>query len=132
MAFSYMSIDAFSASETIVLFVLQELGTEHFYLEENYKRTPMRVNAHDTAAAMALVYDDTLLDHRTIEIYVVQAIPDTDQALFLRIFILPDMLSATERDALEYLGFYIGLDFLEYLALAPMSIEGEGDAEDEE
>ncbi|MCL2828488.1 MAG: hypothetical protein FWD99_07110 [Oscillospiraceae bacterium] len=126
MSFLYICLDAFYASETMALFVLDAMDIEHFS-GENHKHTPMRINAHDTAAAMALVYDDYFLD-RTIHIYVLQAIADTDRALFLWIVIFPDMISNAERDALGDLGFYIGLDFLEYLALVPI----EWDTEEEE
>lgn len=128
MSFFYTCLDAFYASETMALFVMEELDIEHFY-GENHQRTPMRINAHDTAAAMALVYDDYFLD-RTINIYVLQAIPDTDKALFLWIVIFPDMVSNAERDALADLGFYIGLDFLEYLALVPIEWDAETGADD--
>jgi len=132
MSFLYTSLDAFYASETMALFALRYLDIEHFD-GENHKYTPMRINAHDTAAVMALVFDDNVLD-RSIYIYVLQAIAGTDKALFLSIIIFPDMISNAERDALADLGFYIGLDFLEYLALVPIEEtgDGNGDAEEEE
>ena len=112
----YTTLEAHPASEAIALFILQDLDVEDFDAE-NFRRTAMRVNAHNTAAVTALYYDDNLVG-RTLNIYVLQRIADTDQALMLSIVVILDNMTTQGRDVLDRLGFYIGLNLGEYLAIA--------------
>ena len=116
MGLNYTIIDTFHASETLALFALEALSVEGFDVE-TYQRTPMRVNAHDTAAIKALFLEDNLVGP-TLVIYVLQTIEDTDQALVLDIVVMLDRITEQNRTILDRLGFHIGIDFLEYLAIA--------------
>lgn len=114
LVYAVLESDAASVNMAIYsLIYLDEAGIDGI----NYQRTPMRVNAHDTAAVMALIYDDNHMG-RALHIYVLQNIADSDYALFLSIPILLEYLTIGEQAVLEELGFHIGLDFLEFLTLA--------------
>ena len=116
MTILYTTLDARSASTAMVPLVLRYISIEDLDAE-NFHRTPMRVNAHDTAAVTALFYDDNLMG-RTLNIYVLQNIAGTDQALSLVIVVILDNMTPQGRQILDRLGFYIGIDFQAYLALA--------------
>ena len=116
MVVSYTIIDSFYASETMALFALKDLSIDGFDVEY-YQRTPMRINAHDTAAVMALFIEDNHVG-RTLLIYVLQTIEDTGQALFLDIVVMLERIGEQDRTILDRLGFHIGVDFLAYLAMA--------------
>jgi hypothetical protein len=116
MTLLYTTLDARSASETMGPFVLIDLDPDDFDAD-SFHRTPMRVNAHDSAAVKALYFDDNLMG-RTLHIYVLQNIAGTDQALFLGIIVIMDNISPLGHQVLDQLGFYIGINFQEYLELA--------------
>ena len=116
MTIFYTTLPAESASETIVPFVLDYLDISA-YDAENFMRTPMRINAHDTAAVKALYFDDNHTG-RTLHIYVLQNLEDSNYALFLSITIFLEHISNHTVALLDQLGFHIGIDFAEYLALA--------------
>jgi len=112
----YTTLDASSASATMAPFVLEDLGLDA-YDAENFERTAMRVNAQDTAAVKALHFDDNLVG-RTLHIYVLQNIDDSNCAIFLAVTIMLDHFTAHAYAVLEELGFLIGIDLLEYVELA--------------
>ena len=112
----YTTLDASSASATMAPFVLEEIGVDP-YDGENFQRTALRVNAHDTAAVKALYFDDNLVG-RTLHVYVLQCIYDSDYALFLAVIVMLDHFTAHAYAVLNELGFLIGIDLLEYVALA--------------
>jgi len=116
MTIRYTALDAHSASETMALFILDVLVVDDLDAE-NFQRTEMRINAHDTAAVKALYYDDNLMG-RTLHIYVLQNVAGTDQALFLGVVAILDNMNNHARDVLDRLGWYIGIDFRYYLDLA--------------
>ena len=116
MSLLYTTLDTSSASATMAPFVLEDLGLDA-YDAENFERTAMRVNAHDTAAVKALYFDDNLVG-RTLHIYVLQNIDDSDSAIFLAVTIMLDHFTAHAYAVLEELGFLIGIDLLEYVELA--------------
>ena len=115
----YQTLGAYSASETMAPFVLEDLNTAD-HDGENFRRTSMRVNAQDTAAVKALYFDDNHMG-RTVHIYVLQNLEDTDKALFLGIVIILDDLTHHSRLVLDQLGFQIGLNFQEYLNIAALA-----------
>jgi len=112
----YTTLDASSASATMAPFVLEDLGLDA-YDGENFQRTALRVNAHDTAAIKALYFDDNLVG-RTLHIYVLQRIDDSDYALFLAVTLMLDHFTPHAYAVLDELGFLIGIDLLEYVSLA--------------
>lgn len=118
MSLMYTTLKAPSARAAIAPFVLEYLGID-LYDGANFQRTPMRVNAHDTAAVMALHFDDNLVG-RTLHIYVLQHIDDSDYALFLSIIVMLDHFTAHAYAVLDELGFLIGINFLEYVELAQL------------
>jgi len=116
MSLSYTTLDAHSASLTMALHVLQTLDLDAFDAE-NFQRTAMRLNAHNTAAVNALYYDDLHVG-RTLHIYVLQNLEDSDYALFLSVVVMIDNLSFHAVAVLDELGFLIGIDFMEYVTRA--------------
>jgi len=116
MTLLYTTLYASSASTTMAPFVLEDLGLDP-YDGENFQRTALRVNAHDTAAVKALFFDDNLVG-RTLHIYVLQSIYGSDYALFLAVTVMLDHFTAHAYAVLDELGFLIGIDLLEYVALA--------------
>ncbi|MCL2563902.1 MAG: hypothetical protein FWE08_07700 [Oscillospiraceae bacterium] len=127
MTVFYMPLDARAlASDALISFILIDLDVEDLYAE-NFTRTDVHINAHNTAAVKALHFDDLLVGP-ALHIYVLQNIEGTDQALFLRVVVILDNMTTPGRQVLERLGFYIGLEFLDYLDWAA---EAEADTEDE-
>jgi len=116
MSLLYTTLDTSSASATMAPFVLEDLGLDA-YDAENFERTAMRVNAHDTAAVKALYFDDNLVG-RTLHIYVLQNLDESDCAIFLAVTIMIDHFTAHAYAVLEELGFLIGINLLEYVELA--------------
>ena len=125
MTITYTALAAHLASETMAPFVLQDLDVESFDAG-NFQRTAMRINARDTAAVKALYYDDNFVG-RTLHIYVLQNLDDSDYALFLSILVMLDNLAHHSLVVLEELGFLIGIDFLEYVTLAAQRDSGDDD-----
>ncbi|MCL2588633.1 MAG: hypothetical protein FWD84_04405 [Oscillospiraceae bacterium] len=119
MTLMYTALDAYAASETLAQFILIDLDVEDLDAE-NFQRTDMRINAHNTAAVNALFYDDNHMG-RTLRIYVLQAIADTDQALFLGITVFLENMTHQGRQVLDRLGFYIGIDLSAYLTIAAVA-----------
>ncbi|MCL2368085.1 MAG: hypothetical protein FWC72_03740 [Oscillospiraceae bacterium] len=116
MTILYTTLAAYSAAETMAPFVLQDLAVEDYYAE-NFQRTNLRTNAHDTAAVNALYFDDNLRG-RTVHIYVLQTIGTADRSLFMGIIVMLDDLTNRERNVLQQLSRHIGIDFQEYLTMA--------------
>jgi len=113
----YRALPAYSASETITPFILEDLDPELDHDAENFHQTAMRLNAQDTAAATSLHFDDNLVG-RTVHIYVLQNLEGTEMALFLRIVVILENMTPHGSEVLEQLGLQIGLDFQEYLDIA--------------
>jgi len=126
MTLHYTALEARAARETMIPFILTALDVEDIDAE-NFTRSVVRGNAHDTAAVTALHFDDNLVG-RVLHLYVLQNIDGTDEALFLRVVVIMDHMTRQGREVLERLGFYIGLDFEGYLEWAE---ETDTEAEEE-
>ena len=116
MTILYTALPAHAASHTMAPFVFEYFDIDE-YDAYNYTRTAMRINAHDTAAVKGLFLDDNFVG-RTLHIFVLQRLEDSDYALFLGIMVMLDNINQHTLTVLEQLGFHIGIDFSYYLQLA--------------